>query len=86
MKKLFTILILCASLLFVKSSAHAQDSTNPGAVKQINKTSEKSDKEFGKKIQQESLTKSFEVVDTTTLHKSKKVKKSCRRKCRHKDQ
>lgn len=84
MKKLFTILMFNAIFLFAIENAHAQDSTKSPALKHINETSEQSDKIYGEKIQQQTLSLiSFEKVDTVTIKKqpSKKCTR-CKRKHR----
>jgi hypothetical protein len=84
MKKLFTILMCSVLFLFVQLSVSAQDSTQPGAVKQINKTNEQADKIYGKEIQKRTLTtKSFESLDSAAS-KANKTKKKCCKKCRRK--
>jgi len=86
MKKLFTILMSSVSFLFVQLSVSAQDSTRPGAIKQINKTNEQADKIYGKEIQKQTLTtKSFERLDSAA-NKANKTKKKCCKKCRRKHQ
>lgn len=87
MKKLFIILKCSVLFLLVQASVYAQDSTQTGAIKQIQKTSEQSDKLYGKKIQKQSLsTKTFESPGTVAaVHKTNKLKnKGCKKhKRRH---
>jgi len=76
MKKKLTILLLVASFLLMRLSVFAQDSTKPGAVKQLNGTNEQADKLQGKKIQQQSLSKNhFDTLVTADTAKKKTVKK-----------
>jgi len=64
MKKTRTIL-LGAIILLVGATLHAQDSTKHNAFKQISKGSENADNLYGKKIQQQTLSKKrFEKLDT----------------------
>ncbi len=82
MKNIFTILIVNAIFLFSAKNAHAQDSTKSPGIKHINETSEQSEKLYGEKIQQQTLTlKSFEMVDTVAAKKQHKKKCTrCKRK------
>lgn len=69
-------------LLFVQLSVSAQDGTQPGAIKHINKTSGQADKIYGKEIQRKTLTtKSFERLDSAA-NRTNKIKKKCCKKCR----
>ena len=80
MKKLLTIFICTVMFLFTQLWALAQDSTQPGAMKQVNKTSGQADKIYGKEIQRRTLTtKSFESLDST--NKSNKTKTKRSKKC-----
>ena len=85
MKKQFTILICSLLFSFVQASIYAQDSTKTGVVTQINKTSEQTDKLYGKEIQKKSMsTKTFESLDTIAVSKADKKNKHCKRnKRRH---
>ncbi len=83
MKKLITILFCGASILFAQLSACGQDSSRTGAIQKINKTSEQSDKLYGEKIQQQSISaKTFQTVDTAIANKSNRAKNK-NKKCRH---
>lgn len=76
MKKIFTILIGNALFLLAHETSLAQDSSKSNAIKHVSETSERADKLYGKKIQQQSLTiKSFEKMDTAA------TKKQTRKKC-----
>ncbi len=84
MKKTFTLILCSTSFLLIHLFVFAQDSTKHSAAKQINKTSEQSDKLTGKKIQQQSLSGNrFIKPDTTaTVNKTKK-KPVVKRKRKH---
>jgi hypothetical protein len=86
MKQLFTTLSCSILLFFAQLPVSAQDTTQPGALKQINQGSEQADKIYGKEIQKQTLTKkSFEKLDTAS-NKGNKATKKYRKKCKRKHQ
>ena len=82
MKNLHNILVCGVLFLLVQLSVSAQDSTHPGAVKQINKTNEQADKILWQRnTETYSTTKSFESLDSAA-NKTNTTKKKCCKKCR----
>lgn len=67
--------------LILTTQANAQDAGNKAAKIQVSQTSEQADKQLGQKIKEQSLSRSFEKLDSvvTTPQKNKKLLKKSRR-------
>ena len=84
MKKIFTILIGSTLFLLAHETSFAQDSSKSNAMKHVSKTSERADKLYGKKIQQQSLNvKSFEKIDTAGTKKQNRKKCTAHKRKHH---
>ena len=79
MKKPYIAIAFLGLSLLTAAYTHAQDGTKQGAVKEINKNSEKADNMHGRKIQQQSLLNNqFEKLDSLPAKPAKKKHKRSR--------
>ncbi len=57
--------------MLLMAQANAQNAGNKAALKQVSHANEQADKQLGKKIQEQSLSKPFEKLDTAALPPAK---------------
>lgn len=83
MTKSFSAILLLAACLFLPFSFFAQDSTKPGAIKNITRSNTRADELNGKKIQRQTLSNNHVQRLGTTAVKKPRKKHRVRKKNMH---